>query len=146
MNDLKFNEVEKEILYNNPKKGTMTLKQYKSAHQALILASFEAMLANDYSMDIEKRAKELRYSEATIKLMQGDEFNLEVAYAMLYLELLLGSKRKREMYIKRQCGELLTPENYNTLVIMLAMQNLRMTHSQYQEYVHSIYASEVKAK
>lgn len=146
------NSTVKEILYFNKKTNSMGLKIVRPRVTAEMMVAVDLALLrfngdNKHwsSEELEKMIQDVQVQECSCKLAEGDKFNLNVAYAVLFLNAFFGSRRKRENHLKAQYGELLTSESYNMLVITYAMDILGMSYNEYVKHVKDISVGEMPA-
>lgn len=146
----------KQILFYNSKNKSLTLKEtHDEAEMSMLLLGdllkdqsiAMKMLSMTRQETVDYVEKNYRSKQHTIKLMDSDEFDLELGFALLYLEMKLGSKRKRELFIEKKGKNLLTKDNYRSFVIMLVIEMMDVAdYDEYSKFVHSIYANESKEK
>lgn len=119
----------KEILYYNPKQKCVGVKrQLPVGGRAKGLV--QILMGEKPKME---------WKEAKATLVEGDKFDLEIAYALCVLEICAGSKRSRDKILKAHYGELLnTPAGYKTALISTILNSSHMTYEGLKKHIRDI--------
>lgn len=137
--------MQKEILYHNPKTNELTLKRSLSHYEVLFQALSGDQSAWDKAIEMAEQGREYDMVSKTIRLTGDDKFDLQLGYALLDLEFVAGSKRRRERVLQAKLGELLN-QDYRTAVITLVLSYKHMGYGDYVKHVEDIYANDKKNK
>lgn len=148
-----------EVMYYSPETKETTLKLPMSYTEREVMSNMlmhEIQFNESITLPVSQRhsEEEIRKMiepqlavqlQATIRLAEGDQFDIEFAYALLLLEIKFRSKAKREKVIRTKFGSLLTPESQRGLIIMFVIDNFMSdklkysTYNCYKEYVNTLF-------